>query len=282
MIYIGLAALFSLTAGILAWWAFMMVSNAANSYKDKFTYNAKVSLEVLYLSIEPETLFKFNIAAIIICFLLGWLFSGTLVVAVIAGLTLGFSPKFIYKFLKNRRIDVFTNQLPDMLLSVSNAMKAGTSLNQALENVVNEESGPIKQELSLMLNEQRLGIDMDIALTNLEKRMPVEDLRLVTSAMKISREIGGNLAEIFDRLSDTLRKKLEMEGKIRSLTSQGKLQGIVMSGLPIGLAVILYQMEPVHMSRLFTDLIGWVVLTIFIIMEIIGYYFIKKIVTIDV
>jgi tight adherence protein B len=113
-------------------------------------------------------------------------------------------------------------------------------------------------------------------------RIPELDFKLVVSGMQISKEIGGNLAETLERLADTLRRKLEMEGKIDALTGQGKMQGIVMTALPLFIGFILYHMEPVHMMRLFTEPMGWAVCAITAIMLYVGYTFIRKIVNIDV
>ena len=134
----------------------------------------------------------------------------------------------------------------------------------------------------LFLREQRLGVDFNEALSNMLTRMPEQDFKLVVAGMQISKEIGGNLSETLERLADTLRKKIEMEGKINSLTAQGKMQGVVMTGLPIFIGVVLYHMEPTHMARLFTEPVGWLVCLIVAVMLFIGYKFIKKIVTIDV
>ena len=105
---------------------------------------------------------------------------------------------------------------------------------------------------------------------------------MLTSALRINREIGGNLAEILESLADTLRRKHQMEGKIDSLTAQGKLQGIVMTGLPVLLGVLLYFLEPDNMSKLWTTKIGYAVTAVIIIMEFMGYTMIKKITSIDV
>ena len=105
---------------------------------------------------------------------------------------------------------------------------------------------------------------------------------MVTAAMKISREVGGNLSEILESVASTIRRKREMEGKIRALTAQGKLQGIVMTLLPFGLGITLYQMEPEHMSRMFNEPMGWAALGSILLLVTLGYIFIRKIVNIDV
>jgi len=127
-----------------------------------------------------------------------------------------------------------------------------------------------------------MGVDFDTALRNMEKRNPLADFALVISALRISREIGGNLAEILNSLADTLREKQTMEGKIDSLTAQGKIQGVVMTSLPLLVMFGLTQIEPVAMAPLFNSWIGWLTLAVIIIMETLGYLFIRKITSIDV
>ena len=165
---------------------------------------------------------------------------------------------------------------------LTGAMRAGASLNIALEGLVKEQPAPLSQEFELFMREQRIGVDFEKSLANMEKRLPIQDFAMLTSALRINREIGGNLAEILESLAETLRRKQMMEGKIDSLTAQGKLQGIVMTGLPILLGVLLYFLEKESMEKLWTTTIGWVVLGIIIIMEAMGYVMIRKITSIDV
>jgi tight adherence protein B len=141
---------------------------------------------------------------------------------------------------------------------------------------------PLSQEFELFLREQRLGVAFEQALDNLEGRIPLEDMALFGSAMRVSRETGGNLAETLERLADTLRQKLTIEGKIRALTAQGKLQGIIVGLLPFALMFVLIKMEPEAMSKLFTTWYGLAVIGFIVVMEIVGGLIIKKIVTIDI
>jgi tight adherence protein B len=256
--------------------------NAASKYEKNFKQTAEINLTEMFVFIEPEKLYVANIIIIISTFAVLWLITEAWPVAIMVAVLLGFTPKFLWVILKNKRLDRFLSELPDALNSLSAMMKAGTNLNMALETVVAETSGPIGQEFGLFLRELRVGVDYYEALDNMKARVPLEELALVIAGMKISREIGGSLADVLGRLSDTIRRKIEMEGKIKSLTAQGKMQGYVMTGLPVFLAYILYQIEPNAMARLFTDPIGWVTCGVFIVFEVIGYYFIRKIVNIDV
>jgi tight adherence protein B len=132
------------------------------------------------------------------------------------------------------------------------------------------------------MREQRIGVDFNKSLDHMEKRLPIQDFAMLASALRINREIGGNLAEIIESLADTLRRKHQMEGKIDSLTAQGRLQGIVMTGLPVLLAVLLYFLEPNAMEKLWSTWYGYVTLGVILVMEFLGYLFIRKITHIDV
>lgn len=277
-----ISALFAGCMVLLAFIARSLFTRAATDYRDHFKAEASASLGDLFLFIDPDKLFRINLVIVMMVVALTWLATGLWVPAILAAMFMFFLPRVIYAVMQKRRMATFVLQLPDALLSIAGAMKAGSSLVQAMEIMVTETRGPISQEFGLFQREMRIGLGYDDALANLVKRVPGEELRLVVAGMRISREIGGNLAETLERIADTLRRKNEMEGKIKALTSQGKLQGLVMSGLPIFLGVILYQMEPEHMGRMFTEIYGWAALFVIIVMECLGYFFIRKIVSIDV
>ena len=133
-----------------------------------------------------------------------------------------------------------------------------------------------------MLREQRLGVTVGDSLNNLGRRMPTQTTTLVVSAMRIANETGGSLAETLERTSNTIRSRLQMEGKIRALTSQGKLQAWVVGLLPLLLMFVLNKMEPEAMSLMWNTRMGWAVLAIIAFLEIMGVYVIRKIIAIDV
>ena len=255
---------------------------AWSSYRDRFQNAAERNLSQLFLFIEPRRLFAMNVVLLMATTLVLLLMAirPALVAATVAALAI--SPRIIYSTLKSRRLRAAVNQLPDALLSLATNLRSGMSLIQALETVTAHQAAPLGQELGLVLRELRIGVPYAEALDNLHVRMPEIEIQLVTAAMKVSREIGGNLAEALERISDTLRRRLQMEGKIRSLTAQGKLQGLVMTGLPIFLALALYQLEPRAMRYLLDAWYGWATIGVIASLEMIGYHFIKRIVSIDV
>jgi len=252
------------------------------NYRNVFTESASANMADMFLFIDTTRLFYINLAAIIIFPLLVWFIVGDMPTALAVFVLIALLPGIVYRSMRKKRLRRFEEQLPDGLLMIAGAMRAGASLNIALEGLVKEQPAPLSQEFELFMREQRIGVDFEKSLNNMEKRLPIQDFHMLTSALRINREIGGNLAEILEALAETLRRKHQMEGKIDSLTAQGKLQGIVMTGLPVLLGVLLYLMEKEAMEKLWTTTIGWIVLGIILIMESMGYIMIRKITTIDV
>jgi tight adherence protein B len=250
--------------------------------RSSITQHAKGGLEDMFIFVDPTQLFYFNVAALVIIPLAVWFLFDNVVLVVAAALAITFAPKYAVGVLKKRRLTQFERQLPDSLLMVAGGMRAGASLTIAMESMIKEQKPPLSQEFELMLREQRLGVDFDTAMKNMEQRLPLQDFILVVAAVRISREVGGNLAEILETLAETLRRKHQMEGKINALTAQGKMQGLVMTLLPVFLLVILTKMEPESMAPMFNTLMGWGTLAVIAVMEVIGYVAIQKIVTIDV
>lgn len=255
---------------------------AYQGWRARFTESAKVSMEDLFLFIDPASLFKFNLLAFVLLPIVVWWLTGMLFFALVAALVGAFLPRVVWGWLRRRRQDKLIEQLPDALSMMSGAMRAGASLQMALDLVVQESPAPLSQEFSVLLREQRLGLALDESLRGLSQRLRLEDIDLFVSALTIAKEVGGNLSEILDRLAATLRAKAVMEGKIRALTSQGKLQGMVVGLLPVFLAGILYVMEPEAMRPLFTTYYGWATMSVIAVMLLLGARFIKKIVSIDV
>ncbi|MBX3651706.1 MAG: type II secretion system F family protein [Burkholderiales bacterium] len=271
--------------GIVIFWSIMQVGrDLLAKQKQTIALQAEQEggLRDMFIAVDPQKLFYYNVAALFIVPALLWGFTGNAVLVVGAVIVIIILPKLSVNWLKKRRFEKFEKQLPDALLMVSGAMRAGASLTVAMESMVKEQKPPLAQEFDLLLREQRVGVDFDTALKNMEKRLPIQDFIMVVSGMRISREVGGNLADILETLADTLRMKHQMEGKIKALTAQGKMQGLVMTCLPLFLMFILTHMEPEAMAPLYNTFVGWGTLAVIAVMEVIGYMAIQKIVSIDV
>jgi len=278
----ALMAIIGFVAIIVVWALIQVARDLLAKQKETIEVQAKAGLEDMFIFVDPAKLFYFNIAALFIIPGILWGVSGNPVLVVGAAAIIIILPRLAVSWLRKRRSKDFEKQLPDALLMVSGAMRAGASLTVAMEGMVKEQRPPLSQEFELMLREQRLGVDFDTALRNMEARLPMPDFVMVVSGMRISREVGGNLADILETLADTLRRKHQMEGKIEALTAQGKMQGIVMTGLPLFLMLILTKMEPEAMAPLYDTWYGWATLAVVAVLLSIGYLAIRKITTIDV
>lgn len=183
---------------------------------------------------------------------------------------------------KRKRYKLFDEQLGDSITLISNSLKSGQSFLQAISSVAKEMPDPISKEFDKVLKEMRLGVETEKALENLLKRIESDDLELMVSAVMIQRQIGGNLSEILDNISNTIRERVKLKGEIQTLTAQGRLSGIIISVLPVGLGIILFLMNPDYIMELFRNPIGLVIIAIALINEIIGIIIINKIVKIEV
>ena len=276
-----IAGLFAVAAGIFAWLFFLQMYDKVSFYKEVFAEMTASKFSELFLFVDVSRYFYLYLTVTLLLPVVVGELSGDFLLAVLSFLVLLFSPYIVLKILIARRLKKFESQLPDGLVMMAGSLRAGASLSIALDSLVRESSPPLSQEFSLLVRERKLGVDLDTALENMERRLPLEDLTMALSAIRISREVGGDLAATLETLAETLRRKLTMEGKIESLTAQGKLQGIVMSCLPVLLMVVLLKIEPT-MRLMFTTRIGWAFLVMILCMQVLGFMAIKKITKINV
>jgi tight adherence protein B len=251
-------------------------------YRTTFTEQAHLNLTELFLFIDPRTLYLFNIGAVIVVPLLVWIITGQLVPAIAMLVLILLLPRKIYRWLRQRRLLKVQSQLPDGLMMIAGSMRAGLGFSPAMEGLAKDIDPPLAEEVALILREQRMGVKPDEALEHFNLRVPIPDVTLFVSAVNISRDIGGNIAETLASLSDTLRRRLIMENKVRALTAQGRLQGIVMALLPVGIVAYLSFMYPDTMHSMYHSVVGWGLIVLGGIMEFLGYRMCRKIMTIDV
>ncbi len=188
---------------------------------------------------------------------------------------------FLHIYIK-RRQKAFTTQLGDMLVMVANALRAGFSFMQAFELIAREMDAPIGREVQKVVNEVNIGVDVETALDNMQKRVNSSDFELVVTAMVIQRQVGGNLAQILDTISDTINDRIRMRREVMTLTAQGRASGVVLALLPIAVAGVLSMVSPGYLAPLFNEPLGRMAIVAGIIMEIIGYFVICRIVDIKI
>lgn len=189
----------------------------------------------------------------------------------------------IWLFMRRRsRFKKFAFLLPDALELVARALRSGHSLNSGLHIVVQEMPAPISTEFGIAYEEQNLGVPIEKALKNMLKRMPNLDLQFFVTAVTIQRQSGGDLAEILEKIGHIIRERFKILGQVKALTGEGRISGIVLMALPIGLFVATYQLNPEYVRLLFTDELGRKMIAGAVIMQFIGAIVIKKIIDIKV
>lgn len=272
----------ALSAGIVAWLVVDIGIVGMARYRSRFTEQAKFQIEEFFLFIDPAKLFVANLAVMALGGLGVWVATGSLLLALPVFFALALLPRLLYAWQRKRRQHRFEAQLPDALMMLSGGLRAGVGLSSAIAQLVAEAQAPLGQEFALLLREQRLGVTLEQSLNHLAVRMPTQSTILVVSAMRIASETGGGLAETLERTAHTIRGRLQIEGKIVALTSQGKLQAWVVGALPLLLMIVLNRMEPEAMSYLWHSRIGWATLAAIAFFECMGVFVIRKIIAIDV
>ncbi|MRH01261.1 type II secretion protein F [Xanthomonas sontii] len=266
--------------------AFLLIARSSEQflkrYRESFMDQARMNLADMFLFLDPAQVYMISAVVMVVIPLIIWMLTGSLIIAVLVGIFLLFAPRKIYAFLRKRRLEQIQEQLPDALQMLSSSLRAGVGFAPAMEVLVHDGQPPLAQELALVLREQHMGLRAEEAMENFSKRVPITDAELFVSAVNISREVGGNLAETLATLAETLRRRLTMEKKVKALTAQGRLQGIVMAMLPVFLIGYLSLMYSETMQPMFHSWHGWLVIAICLVMEYLGYRLCKKIMTIDV
>jgi tight adherence protein B len=220
------------------------------------------------------------------CFLIPayliYLRTGALIISFLLGLMFAAAP-FVYVINKRKkRFDKFEQELPETLDLMVSALRAGHSLISALNLAANESPDPIGQEFRITFDEQNYGLELKTAMSNLSARVPLQDLKIVITAILIQKESGGNLAEVFDKTAYVIRERFRLKRQVRVHTAQGRLTGWILSLLPVVLGILLYLINPESMSLLWTRPIGVKLLYLSAGMTITGALIIRKIVNMDV
>lgn len=263
-----------------------------DAYSGAYSQKTAQQFEDIFLFIPSRRIAEIGWASAAVFFLLVFLLVGSTrsLLAFSVGVGLGIAagivglqtPSWILKYLKQRRLRRFNLQLVDALVGMSNALKAGFSIMQAFESVVREGQNPISQEFGLFLHQTRVGVSFSEAIENLDRRVGSEDLTLVVQAIETARRTGGNLTEIFEKISAMIRERMRIENRIRTLTAQARLQGIVVALMPVIIAVALMIVRPSLMMPFLHSLAGLAVFVAVAGLIGAGGIIIRKIINIDV
>ena len=255
--------------------------SGATRYRSAFVGTVTAGLRQNFIVANPQMLFLASVILTLVLGTMGYGLIGPLgaVVAVIVAIA---GPRVGMALATKRRTKRFIYQLPDALLALASALRAGSNLTKGLELLSTRQPPPLSQEFTIVLAEYRVGRQLSDSLIDMRKRIKTPELDLMNTAMNVSRRVGGNLADTLESLAKTLQEKAHIEGKIDALTSMGRAQGWVVGLLPIFIGFMLYQQQPERMNLLFTEWYGWVVLSVVAVMMAIAAWMIRKIVNIDV
>lgn len=251
---------------------------AAKSYTRAY----EIELAKADIPLRGEEFILINIiCGIVPALLLGIIFEN-IPLALILSIAGFIIPRMVIKVAKQKRVVKFNNQIGDALVIMSNSLRAGFSFLQSMEMVSKEMPSPIAEEFSRTLREMNFGTPTEEAMTNLAKRIESDDLDLIVTAVLIQRQVGGNLAEVLDSISHTIRERIRIKGEIKTLTAQGRMSGMIIGFLPLGISAILFVINPSYMMTLFTNVIGIFIVCMGVVSQMIGLFIIKKIVDIEV
>jgi tight adherence protein B len=261
-----------------------ILSNLIPNIKLSENHDKKLEIELMKsdIPITVEELLVIKIFTSTAFALLTFVISKNIIIVFIMFVIIWNIPKVIISRRKKERIKLFNEQLNEGTMIISNSLKAGYSFLQAIAAVSEETKDPFSKEFKKLLKEMSLGISEEIALQNMLNRMVSDDLRLIVNAILIQKDIGGNLSEILDNISNTIRERQKIQNEIKTLTAQGRLAGSIVMAIPFFLGFTIYLFNKEYMMPLFTTPLGLVMIIGAFINQILGLIMIRKIIRIDI
>ncbi len=273
-IFIGLA--------LFAYSIYEAVLLGYKRYKEGYLEKVKGELNRNFIPYSPEKFYKNTILSAIGMAVVGYLLFDSILFLILFGAIGYFLPRVFLMYTARKRAEKLEVQLVDALYVLANSVSAGLTLPQACEVVSKQLVPPVSQEFGLLVNEIRLGLPFDQALEQMAQRLKSNNFDLLVTAILISRQTGGNIAEIFKKLAESIKEIMRLEAKVKALTAQGRMQAVVLGGMPFALALILASISPDLMKPMFNTPQGTVILFIAAIFWLIGIYFLRKVINIDI
>ena len=288
--WVGLCAFAAVTLAMLGLIDFGIY--VAKRYRERYLEEAKTELDDILIQLPANRLLDLSITlsaigAIVTVVLvstkseqMNWSI-GVLAALVVGGVLFPI-PRVVLRLLKKQRLVKFNIQLEDALGMMSSSLKAGFSINQALEKVSEQEMHPIALEFRLLMQELQLGVPIDQALDNMARRIGSEDFELVATAIITARQTGGELTETLERVAALIRERGRINAKVRALTAMGRLQAIMIGAMPFLLLFGMYHISPVMMDSFVGSLAGVVSICVVVLLVICGFLTIRKITNVEV
>lgn len=268
--------------GLLGYSIYEAILLGYKRYREGYIKKVGSELNKNFMPYSPEQFYKNTILAAIGMAIVGYLLFESVLFMVLFGAIGYFLPKMFLYYTARKRAEKLEVQLVDALYVLSNSVSAGLTLPQACEVVSKQLVPPVSQEFGLLVNEIRLGVPFDKALENMAARLRSNNFDLLVTAILISRQTGGNIAEIFKKLAESIKEIMRLEAKVKALTAQGRMQAVVLGGMPFALAFVLASISPDLMQPLFNTPQGTVILFIAAVFWLLGIYFLRKVINIDI
>lgn len=264
----------------------------AARYRERYLQEARTELDDVLIQIPAARVLEISIAfsacgvvasALLLSFSAEQISAQTLLIVTLTSACVLFPiPRVILRYLKMRRLNKFSTQLEDALNMISGALKAGFSINQALEEVADQDIHPLSVEFRLLTQEIRLGVSLEQALENMSRRMESEDFELVSVAISTARKTGGELTSTLSRVAALIRERVRIAQKVRALTAMGRMQAIMIGAMPFLLLWGMYHVSPHLIRSFFSTPLGVIALIVVTLMDIAGFLWIRKITKIEV
>jgi tight adherence protein B len=261
---------------------FPLLQDNFGRWQKKRLENITPKLDRVFLDIPLNRLMLIDVLSPLISGSIGFILTHNLYIAFTAGAIGLILPVFILKHFELKRRRKFANQLVDGLLILSGSLKAGLSLLQAFETLESEMPAPISQEFNLVLRQMQMGVSLEKALTSLKERMRLDELDMMVTAMLVARETGGDLTVTFSRVIHTIHERDKLDGRVKALCIQAKLQGVIMSILPIVFGIFVYKVDSSFFNLFIKDSFGRGLLIYAFISEALGIIFIRKFSKVDI
>jgi tight adherence protein B len=202
--------------------------------------------------------------------------------AVVAAVLGGTVPYLVLVVKRRQRMDRFLEQLPEAIDLLARAVRAGHAVPTGFEMVGQDTEPPLGPEFRQIYDEQKFGLPMDHALANLQERVPILDVRMLATAITIQREVGGNLAELLDKIAETIRERRKIRGQLKVYTAQGRLTGYILAVLPVFVGLLLLALDRTYFEILFEHRLGMLMIALSLLLQIVGYFWIRKIMDIKI
>ena len=252
-------------------------------YQKRYLQSMSRTLETMFVFLNPNRIFNLSFLT------MGMMFMVTLIVtrfdlilSVLVGAVGFIGPRMILNYYIRKRKKTFEVQFIQGLEFLSSSMKAGLSLVQAIESLVEHSSPPLSQEFDLVMREYRIGIPLNEALQNLSNRLASEEVNLMVYSAIITRELGGDISEIFDHLAEIIRSRHRVIERIDTLTAQGRLQAMVCGAIPLFLYGLLFLWQPEFVQPLFKTAIGKISIFIVLCFQVMVFFLIRKVISIRI